>query len=85
MASKMASWREYLINEGYAKLAEAKKYTEELSLDDPEDDPFRSFYIARDSYNAVKKVLKKNSDKGQEDGDFVFVMAALDLKIGKSM
>lgn len=82
MASKMAAWRDYFVREGYTKLAEAKKYAEEMSLDDPEDDPYRSLYIARDHYNAVKKVLKKNVDKGQEDNELVFVMAALELKLG---
>jgi len=79
----MATWRDYLTNEGYEKLSEAKNYSEILSLDDPEDDPFRSFYIARDNYNAVKSVLKKSTDKCTDDDGFCFVVAALELRIGE--
>lgn len=75
-------WKEYLYSDGYEKLSEAKRYSDELSLDDPDDDPYRSFYIARDNLSAVRKILKKNFDKWKDDEDFIFVWAALEIRIG---
>lgn len=82
--TKMAGceWKEYLYSEGYEKLSEAKRYSDELSLDDSDDDPYRSFYIARDNLSAVRKILKKNFDKWKDDEDFIFVWAALEIRIG---
>jgi len=78
----MASWKEFLESEGFEKLLEAKRYTEELAKDDPEDEPYRSLYHARDNYKFVNKVFKKTADKRHWDEDFGFVWSALQLKLG---
>ncbi|WAR19479.1 hypothetical protein MAR_001317 [Mya arenaria] len=68
----MASWKDILENEGYNQLIEAKKYTEELAKDDPEDEPYRSLYHARGIYKSVHKLIKKTADKHHWDEDFYF-------------
>ncbi|XP_052768900.1 KIF-binding protein-like [Mya arenaria] len=78
----MASWKDILENEGYNQLIEAKKYTEELAKDDPEDEPYRSLYHARGIYKSVHKLIKKTADKHHWDEDFYFVWSALELKLG---
>ncbi|XP_053399611.1 KIF-binding protein-like [Mercenaria mercenaria] len=78
----MAAWKDFLLREGYENLSEAKKYAEELSNDDPEDEPYRSLYKARENYKTVKKVLKKFADKRHADEDLQFLWAALELKLG---
>ena len=78
----MAAWKDFLVREGFEKLSEAKNYTETLSIDDPEDEPYRSLYKARENYKAVKKFLKKFADKRHPDEDLLFIWAALELKLG---
>ena len=81
----MASWNVYLQDEGFEKLKEAKHLTEDLSKDDPEEEPFRSMYKARELLQAVKKHLKKVTDKNERstNEDLILLWAALDLKLGK--
>ncbi|KAH3855037.1 KIF-binding protein-like [Dreissena polymorpha] len=78
----MAAWKEFLTNEGFEKLKEARHFADELAKDDPDEEPYRSLYKARDLLNSVKKVLKKTADKRHWDADFYFVWCALELKLG---
>ena len=81
----MASWNAYLQNEGFEKLKEAKHLTEEVSKNDPEDDPFRSMYKARELLETVKKALKKLTDKNERKSseELIILWAALELRLGK--
>ena len=81
-ASNMASWREFLDQEGYENLSKAKILTDVTSKDDPEDDPFKSLYEARDHYKSVQKVIKKWADKRKVEDDLKFLSAAVELRLG---
>ena len=81
----MASWNAYLQNEGFEKLKEAKHLTDEVSKNDPEDDPFQSMYKARELLETVKKYLKKLTDKNERNcsEELIILWAALELRLGK--
>ena len=80
----MAAWNAYLQNEGFEKLKEAKAFTEVASKDDPEDNPYRSMYKARELLQTVKKSLKKLTDKNERKSkeELILQWAALELKLG---
>ena len=80
----MASWNVYLQNEGFEKLKEARNLTEVASKDDPEDNPYRSMYKAREILQAVKKSVKKLTDKNERHSkeNLIFLWAALELRLG---
>ena len=78
----MASWREFLDRGGYENIATAKELSDSRSVDDPEEDPYRSLYKARDLYKSVQKVLKKWADKLKAEDDLKLSLAALDLRLG---
>ncbi|KAL4238818.1 hypothetical protein ACF0H5_003525 [Mactra antiquata] len=80
----MASFQEYLQDEGYEKLKEARKYVEELSLDDPDDEPYRSLYKGREIYKDVRRTLKRYQDKRQVGEEYPFILAVLELKLGEN-
>lgn len=58
-----AAWQNYLSEEGYQQFREANKLSDVDSLNDPEEDPYRSKYKARDILSGVKEALKKFAEE----------------------
>ncbi|KAK3584582.1 hypothetical protein CHS0354_040284 [Potamilus streckersoni] len=74
----MATWKEYLAFEGYKTFEEARKLSEELSKTDPEDEPYKSLYKARELLVTIREKLGSFS----EDNEVLkFLCAALELAI----
>ncbi|KAL3872895.1 hypothetical protein ACJMK2_036075 [Sinanodonta woodiana] len=75
----MATLREYLALEGYQIFEEARKLSEELSKNDPEDEPYKSMYKARELLFTIRGKLESFSDDNE---GLKFLCAALELTIG---
>ncbi|XP_071079424.1 KIF-binding protein-like [Haliotis cracherodii] len=75
----MATFKEYLVNEGYAKFSAARKQETEDSKTDPEDDPFRSRYKARETYGEIRTALKGYINDDAEDVTLTLFLAVLDF------
>ena len=77
----MESLKEFLCQEGYEKYSDAVKLCEQESQDDPETEPFKSKYKAREIWETLKnKVLHLvSSDSGLESG---VAVAILNYRLG---
>ncbi|XP_071787845.1 KIF-binding protein-like [Asterias amurensis] len=86
----MATYMEFMISEGFAKFAEARKLTEEDSKNDPETNPFKSKYAAREIYQELRAKLEHyygiNTDEQQQqqqqDSDLHLMLASLRYHLG---
>ena len=74
----------WLRNEGYGIYKEARRLMEEESLEDPETDPFKSKYAARNIMSELKAKLEgfRNDDNPSEQ--LTILMSALDYQIGQN-
>ncbi|KAJ8308791.1 hypothetical protein KUTeg_013665 [Tegillarca granosa] len=59
----IVAWQNFLSEEGYQRVKEANKLSDVDSLNDPEEDPFRSKYKAREILSDVKEALKKYTEE----------------------
>ncbi|XP_067682951.1 KIF-binding protein-like [Haliotis asinina] len=78
----MATFKEYLVADGYAKFSAARKLETEDSKNDPEDDPFRSKYKARETYGEIRTALKGYINDDAEDVTLTRFLAVLDFYLG---
>ena len=72
-------WQDFLTNNGFEKLEEATKLSDED--DDPETDPYRSKYKAREIYVELQEKLKNCYRNEEENIDFQIIKAILNLKL----
>ncbi|XP_069117870.1 KIF-binding protein-like [Argopecten irradians] len=75
-------WKDYLEAEGFSQFEEARKLSDEYSLDDPEDDPYLSKYKAREILSGIKEKLKTFFEANPDCEHLRFASAALDVKLG---
>ncbi|XP_046575702.1 KIF-binding protein-like [Haliotis rubra] len=78
----MATFKEYLVTDGYAKFSAARKLETEDSKNDPEDDPFRSRYKARETYGEIRTALKGYINDDAENVTLTRFLAVLDFYLG---
>ncbi|XP_061172877.1 KIF-binding protein-like [Saccostrea echinata] len=77
-----AEWRHLLEEEGYEKFKEAIRLSEDESKNDPDEDPFRSKYKAREIFLEVKEKLKPYLEKFPEEQELLFLNSVIDLRLG---
>ncbi|OWF38560.1 KIF1-binding protein homolog [Mizuhopecten yessoensis] len=77
-------WQNYLDEEGFSQFEEARKLSDEYSLDDPEDDPYLSKYKAREILCSIKEKLKSQFEANPDCEHLRFASAALDVKLGSN-
>ena len=77
-------WLEFMRSEGFDRLVEARKLSEDESKNDPEDDPFRSKYKAREIISDLKKQVTDRVESHPEDLSLKFFKAAFHLKLGSN-
>ena len=74
----------WLKNEGYEKYKEARRLSEEDSREDPETDPFKSKYSARNILSELKAKLESFQDDDIPSEKLKILMSALDYQIGQN-
>lgn len=74
----------WLRNEGYEKYKEARRLSEEDSGNDPESDPFKSKYSARNMLSELKAKLESFQDDDITSEKLKILMATLDYQIGQN-
>lgn len=77
----MADVRSYMINKGYEEYKNAKNLSEEESKKDPENDPFRSKYKARDILCAMREAISELIAEGEDELLKKFLVAGLNVKL----
>ena len=77
----MAAFDEYLLQEGYENLEEARKLSEVESKDDPEDDPFKSKYKARTILQAFKSKIEGFLNDDPSNESLMFLSAAVTYRL----
>ena len=86
------NFRSWLRDEGYEKYKEARRLTEEESLSDPPNDPFKSKYAARNLLSELKARLESFESVEEETlsedhsircrSNLRYRMAALEYQVG---
>ena len=74
----------WLRNEGYEKYKEARRLSEEEAQEDPETDPFKSKYVARNLLSELKTKLESFQDDDSPSEKLKILMSALDYQIGQN-
>lgn len=74
--------KQFLNEEGDELYKAALKLTDETSKSDPEDDPYKSMYKARELWLILKEKVEKNRNSAVEVSDWLFLEAAVHLKLG---
>lgn len=74
--------KQFLNEEGDVLYKAALKLTDETSKSDPEDDPYKSMYKARELWLILKEKVEKNRNSAVEVSDWLFLEAAVHLKLG---
>lgn len=74
--------KQFLNEEGDELYKAALKLTDETSKSDPEDDPYKSLYKARELWLILKEKVEKNRNSAVEVSDWLFLEAAVHLKLG---
>ncbi|XP_033736079.1 KIF-binding protein-like [Pecten maximus] len=77
-------WHNYLNEEGFSQFEQARKLSDEYSLDDPEDDPYLSKYKAREILCGIKEKLKSLFEANPDCEHLRFASAAVDVKLGSN-
>lgn len=74
----------WLRNEGYERYKEARRLSEEEAQEDPETDPFKSKYVARNLLSELKTKLESFQDDDSPSEKLKILMSALDYQIGQN-
>ena len=74
----------WLRSEGYEKYKEARRLSEEEAREDPETDPFKSKYSARNILSELKAKLESFQDEDSPSEKLKILMSALDYQIGQN-
>ena len=73
------------IKDNIAKdFVEAQRLTKEESSSDPDEEPYRSLYAARDLLSSLQEKLEQCPDEVKNSEDFAIVRAYLQLHLGKN-
>ncbi|XP_076099497.1 KIF-binding protein-like [Mytilus galloprovincialis] len=75
------AWQDFLSSEGFERIDSATKLSDEDLNDDPEDDPYRSKYKAREIYLELQEKLKHLFEGDEENKDYHTINAVLNLKL----
>ena len=62
--------------EGYEKYKEARRISDEESREDPESEPFKSKYAARDLFCELKTKLESFNQSGEEPSERLMALSA---------
>lgn len=79
---RMDLLKQFLNEEGDQQYKAALKLNDETSKSDPDNDPFQSMYKAREVWLSLKEKVEKNRNNTVEISDWIFLEAALHLKLG---
>lgn len=74
----------WLRNEGYERYKEARRLSEEDAREDPETEPFKSKYIARNILSELKAKVAAFQDDDISSEKLKILMSALDYQIGQN-
>ena len=74
----------WLRNEGYERYKEARRLSEEEAREDPETEPFKSKYIARNILSELKAKISSFQDDDIPSEKLKILMSALDYQIGQN-
>ncbi len=79
-SSNMAAFEQFVVTEGEEKYQEALHLSTEFSATDPETEPYKSKYKAREILSELKLSAEKHED--QNDERWKFLMCTLDYLLG---
>jgi len=74
--------RQFLANGAEEEFVEAVKLNDEESKKDPESEPYRSMYKAREIWHKLKSDVDRRRESAPEFVQWLFLEAVLDLKLG---
>ncbi|KAK3093255.1 hypothetical protein FSP39_013294 [Pinctada imbricata] len=75
-------WDEFMQVEGFERLEESRKLSEDESKNDPDEEPFRSKYKAREILEEMKKKVENLLESHPDNEMLTFYKAAFSLKLG---
>ena len=78
----MAAVTSFLENEGYELFKKANYLSKVASKDDPDDQPYKSLYEARELLTDLRAKLSDFYDDDSNNKDLLFALASLDLHLG---
>ncbi len=78
----MAAYQQFLLTEGEEKLEKVLRLSTEGSSNDPESEPYKSKYKAREIVDEVKNRAENFMNENQDDESWTFLMATLDYLLG---
>lgn len=78
----MADLHTFLENEGYEQFKKANYLSREAAKEDPEDEPYKSFYEARDILSGLRTKISDFLENDPNKKDLVLALATLDLYLG---
>ncbi|KAK3747929.1 hypothetical protein QZH41_008848 [Actinostola sp. cb2023] len=74
--SKIEEVQNWLKTEGYEKYKEAKRLSEEESKNDPESEPYKSKYAAREVLTELKEKLETFENEDEESSEYIKLLSA---------
>ena len=78
----MEAVKQFLADGAEQKLEEARKYDIDDSPHDPENEPFKSKYKAREIWSELAAIVEKHRDDDPGNQFWVFLLSALQLQLG---
>ncbi|KAL8611151.1 hypothetical protein ACOMHN_064441 [Nucella lapillus] len=80
----MAGLRDYVEGEGYEQFKKANFLSKEASKNDPEDEPYKSFYEAREILSDIRTKLQEMQNENPSNKDLLLALSSVDLHLGSN-